>query len=61
MADIAEKSAPATEDTKKAVVKPERPDDEEYKKGLAVKEKEHKTKQDALVSWAYFESEVTSH
>jgi hypothetical protein len=51
MADVATSSAPATETKKPVVVKPERPDDEEYKKGLAGKEKEHKVKQDALVCW----------
>jgi hypothetical protein len=55
MADVATPSAAtiATSDetakSKTHVEKPDKPDDAEYKKGLAIKEKEHKTKQDAYV------------
>jgi hypothetical protein len=57
MADVAKPTvaAVATNDesakTKTHVEKPDKPDDAEYKEGLAIKEKEHKTKQDAYVSF----------
>lgn len=56
MADVAKPSPTpiaASEESSKPkshVEKPEKPDDAEYKKGLAIKEKEHKTKQEAYVS-----------
>jgi hypothetical protein len=59
MADVAKLSAAAvaTSDeaakTKTHVEKPEKPDDAEYKKGLAMKEKEHKIKQDAYVGFPH--------
>ena len=54
MAEVATPSghtgpADAGAKSKSSTSKPERPDEEEYKKGLALKEKEHKAKQDALV------------
>jgi hypothetical protein len=55
MADVAAPSASANAageepaKTKTHVEKPERPDEAEYKKGLAIREKEHKLKQDAYV------------
>jgi hypothetical protein len=49
MADTA--TAPATEaKTKNVVVKPDKPDDEAFKKDAAELEKAHKTKQEQLVS-----------
>ena len=44
-------TAPATESkTKNAVVRPEKPDEDAYKKGVAELEKKHKAKQEELVS-----------
>jgi uncharacterized coiled-coil DUF342 family protein len=51
MADTATTTAPATEWKSKpaAVTKPEKPDEDAFKKGAADLEKAHKSKQDALV------------
>ena len=58
MADLATPSAadmststtsPTTSKTKTQVVKPEKPDEEQYKKDLARAEKEHGASQDTLV------------
>lgn len=47
MADVASTAAEAK--VKTPTTRPEKPDEDAYKKGLAAKEKEHKAKQDALV------------
>jgi hypothetical protein len=55
MAEVAKPSAAASGTTsaesksKTQIMKPEKPNEEEYKKGLATLEKTHKSKQDALV------------
>lgn len=52
MAEVAKPStAPVAETAKPKthVEKPEKPDEDEYRKGLAKLEKEHKAKQDAYV------------
>lgn len=65
---MADTAAPAT--AKKQFVKPEKPDDDSYKKGLAEKEKEHSAAQEKLVGfraylhdtdWTLESSSASSH